>query len=89
MGPAFDRPGAVHEVCDAAYRGGLLTETAGPHDEVAKALPPLTVADGQLEQGRGCSTRPSAIAVLASLTALPALLAKLGRWVDRPRVPFL
>src|SRR5262249_45061740 len=24
-----------------------------------------------------------------SLTVLPAMLAKLGRWVDRPRVPFL
>jgi RND superfamily putative drug exporter len=30
-----------------------------------------------------------AVAVLGSLTALPALLAKLGRWVDRPRVPVL
>lgn len=30
-----------------------------------------------------------AIAVLGSITVLPALLAKLGRWVDRPRVPFL
>ncbi|MFB7837292.1 MMPL family transporter [Streptomyces sp. NPDC056056] len=30
-----------------------------------------------------------AVAVLASLTVLPALLAKLGRWVDRPRAPFL
>jgi putative drug exporter of the RND superfamily len=30
-----------------------------------------------------------AVAVLGSLTALPALLAKLGRWVDRPRVPLL
>ncbi|MFF6642045.1 MMPL family transporter [Streptomyces althioticus] len=30
-----------------------------------------------------------AVAVLASLTVLPALLAKLGRWVDKPRVPFL
>ncbi|MGY0059021.1 MMPL family transporter [Streptomyces sp. LZ34] len=30
-----------------------------------------------------------AVAVLASLTVLPALLGKLGRWVDRPRVPFL
>ncbi|MFF0701493.1 MMPL family transporter [Streptomyces tendae] len=30
-----------------------------------------------------------AVAVLASLTVLPALLAKLGRWVDRPKVPFL
>lgn len=30
-----------------------------------------------------------AVAVIGSLTALPALLAKLGRWVDRPRVPLL
>jgi RND superfamily putative drug exporter len=30
-----------------------------------------------------------AIAMFASLTVLPALLAKLGRWVDRPRVPLL
>ncbi|WP_055603504.1 MMPL family transporter [Streptomyces aureus] len=30
-----------------------------------------------------------AVAVLASLTVLPALLAKLGHWVDRPRVPLL
>jgi putative drug exporter of the RND superfamily len=30
-----------------------------------------------------------AVAVLGSLSVLPALLAKLGRWVDRPRVPLL
>ncbi|MFG1953305.1 MMPL family transporter [Micromonospora sp. NPDC048830] len=30
-----------------------------------------------------------AVAVTGSLTVLPALLAKLGRWVDRPRVPVL
>jgi RND superfamily putative drug exporter len=30
-----------------------------------------------------------AVSVLGSLTVLPALLSKLGRWVDRPRVPFL
>ncbi|MER7283788.1 MMPL family transporter [Dactylosporangium sp. NPDC000244] len=29
------------------------------------------------------------VAVLGSLTVLPALLAKLGRWIDRPRVPLL
>ncbi len=52
-GLPFDRPGAAREVCDAAYRGGLLLETAGVHDEVAKVLPPLTVADEQLEQGLG------------------------------------
>ncbi|NEC84939.1 aspartate aminotransferase family protein [Streptomyces sp. SID12501] len=52
-GLPFDRPGAAREVCDAAYRNGLLLETAGAHDEVAKILPPLTVAHGQLEQGLG------------------------------------
>ncbi|MFB9234275.1 MMPL family transporter [Plantactinospora siamensis] len=30
-----------------------------------------------------------AVAVTGSLTVLPALLAKLGRWVDRPRIPLL
>ncbi len=30
-----------------------------------------------------------AVSVLGSLTVLPALLAKLGRWVDRPRIPLL
>ncbi|GAA4817290.1 MMPL family transporter [Nocardioides caeni] len=30
-----------------------------------------------------------AVAVLGSITVLPALLAKLGRWVDRPRIPLL
>jgi RND superfamily putative drug exporter len=30
-----------------------------------------------------------AVAVAGSITVLPAVLAKLGRWVDRPRVPLL
>jgi len=30
-----------------------------------------------------------AVAVLGSITVLPALLVKLGRWVDRPRVPLI
>lgn len=30
-----------------------------------------------------------AVAVIGSLTVLPALLSTLGRWVDRPRVPLL
>jgi RND superfamily putative drug exporter len=29
------------------------------------------------------------VSVLGALTVLPAMLAKLGRWVDRPRVPVL
>jgi putative drug exporter of the RND superfamily len=30
-----------------------------------------------------------AVAVIGSITVLPAVLAKLGRWVDRPRIPFV
>ena len=30
-----------------------------------------------------------AVAVVGSVTVLPALLAKLGHWVDRPRIPLL
>lgn len=30
-----------------------------------------------------------AVAVVGSITVLPALLVRLGRWVDRPRVPLL
>lgn len=30
-----------------------------------------------------------AVAMLGSLTVVPALVAKLGRWVDRPRIPLL
>ncbi|MFC0530170.1 MMPL family transporter [Phytohabitans kaempferiae] len=30
-----------------------------------------------------------AVSVIGSLTVLPAVLGKLGRWVDRPRVPLL
>jgi len=30
-----------------------------------------------------------AVAVIGSLTVLPAILGKLGRWVDRPRVPLV
>ncbi|CAL9328445.1 hypothetical protein [Streptomyces sp. enrichment culture] len=56
-GPAeslpFDRPGAAREVCDAAHRDGLLLKTAGPHDEAAKVLPPLTVADEHRKRGLG------------------------------------
>jgi len=29
------------------------------------------------------------VAMIGSITVLPALLAKLGRWVDRPRIPVL
>ena len=33
------------------YADGLIVETCGPHDEVVKLLPPLTVSEAELEQG--------------------------------------
>jgi diaminobutyrate-2-oxoglutarate transaminase len=43
-------PGFAGEVSAEAFSRGLVVETAGPHDEVLKLLPPLTVSDVQLEQ---------------------------------------
>ncbi|MEU5256803.1 aspartate aminotransferase family protein [Streptomyces longwoodensis] len=59
----LDRPGAAQEICDAAYRAGLLVETAGLAGEVVKLLPPLTVTDGQLE--RGLAVLDEAVAAVA------------------------
>ncbi|PVC80763.1 hypothetical protein DBP19_35275 [Streptomyces sp. CS090A] len=50
-GLPVNHPGGAREVCDAAYRAGLLLETAGPNDDVVKLLPPLTVTERQLEHG--------------------------------------
>ncbi|MGW5655008.1 hypothetical protein [Streptomyces humi] len=50
--------------------GRLLLETAGPPDEVAKILPPVTVADGQLAQGLG--VLGEAVASVVGLRALAA-----------------
>ena len=36
-----------------AYKRRLIIETSGPHDEVVKCLPPLTITDEQLAHGMG------------------------------------
>lgn len=50
-GLAFRDPGRARAVASAAFDRQLLVETAGPHDEVVKLLPPLTLADDELEEG--------------------------------------
>ena len=50
---------------------------------------PLRVGDATFNSLATGAILVVAIAVLGSITVLPALLAKLGRWVDRPRVPLL
>jgi diaminobutyrate-2-oxoglutarate transaminase len=44
-------PGAAEEVCHEAFQRGLIMETSGPDDEVAKLLPPLTLDEAGLEKG--------------------------------------
>ncbi|MFJ4030966.1 aminotransferase class III-fold pyridoxal phosphate-dependent enzyme [Streptomyces griseoluteus] len=68
-GLSMDRPGAAREVCDAAFRAGLLLETAGPQEEVAKLLPPLTVAVDHLEQGLAILDEAVAVAGARALVA--------------------
>jgi diaminobutyrate-2-oxoglutarate transaminase len=51
MGLAFADTGLAAKVCAAAFERGLLLETSGPDDEVAKLLPPLTVTEDELASG--------------------------------------
>jgi diaminobutyrate-2-oxoglutarate transaminase len=50
-GMAFARSDLAGKISAAAFRLGLLVETAGPQDEVVKLLPPLTVSDEELDHG--------------------------------------
>ncbi len=50
-GLAFEQAERAGAVCEAAFERGLLMETSGPCDEVAKMLPALTISEEELEQG--------------------------------------
>ncbi|MEU4315981.1 diaminobutyrate--2-oxoglutarate transaminase [Nocardia sp. NPDC024068] len=50
-GLVFEDASQAVKVCQVAFDRGLLTETSGASDEVVKLLPPLTIADDELDQG--------------------------------------
>ncbi|MEU3648840.1 diaminobutyrate--2-oxoglutarate transaminase [Lentzea sp. NPDC034063] len=50
-GLAFEDSQVAGRVAAAAFERQLLVETSGPSDEVVKLMPPLTVTDGELEDG--------------------------------------
>ncbi len=50
-GLAFEQTELGNKVTKACYDRGLLMETAGPSDEVAKMLPPLTTTEDEFAQG--------------------------------------
>ncbi len=50
-GLAFEQPEKAAKVCTAAFDRGLLMETAGPSDEVAKLMPALTASYDEVDRG--------------------------------------
>jgi diaminobutyrate-2-oxoglutarate transaminase len=50
-GIAFEVPELAQEVCDEAFRRGLVMETSGSDNEVVKLMPPLTITDQDLAEG--------------------------------------
>lgn len=50
-GLAFEEVELGHKITRACFDRGLLMETAGPSDEVAKMLPPLTTSEEEFDQG--------------------------------------
>ena len=51
QGLAFADRGLAQRISRAAFERGLVVETAGPHDEVLKLLPPLVIETSLLETG--------------------------------------
>jgi diaminobutyrate-2-oxoglutarate transaminase len=51
QGLCFADPDRARAVAERAYQGGLIIERAGPHDEVVKCMPPLTIDDCELSEG--------------------------------------
>jgi diaminobutyrate-2-oxoglutarate transaminase len=68
QGLRFGRSGLATQVSRAAFRQGLVIETAGPDDEVLKLLPPLVIDDAGLEKGLDLISA----ALAESLAGLPS-----------------
>ncbi|WP_454085255.1 MMPL family transporter [Georgenia sp. Marseille-Q6866] len=74
---------------------GIAAQTAGHSVIISGAAVALSLAGLFLVQDAFFSGMAAGailvvlVAMVSSLTVLPAMLAKLGRWVDTPRVPFV
>lgn len=51
QGLVFNEPGDASKLCGACFEKGLIMETSGPRDEVAKLMPPLTIETSVLKEG--------------------------------------
>ena len=73
-GLACSDPEMASAITTAAFERNLILETAGPTGEVVKLLPPLTIADADLERGLGIITQ-SVEAALGAHTGMAAAAA--------------
>ncbi|MCD1261087.1 diaminobutyrate--2-oxoglutarate transaminase [Paenibacillus athensensis] len=51
QGIAFAGGDTAQRICERAFAHGLIMETSGTDSEVAKVMPPLTIADSELRKG--------------------------------------
>lgn len=51
QGLAFHKPEDASRLCKQMFERGVIMETSGPRDEVAKLMPPLTIEDSVLKKG--------------------------------------
>jgi diaminobutyrate-2-oxoglutarate transaminase len=51
QGIAYGRPDMAQRVCRVCFERGLVMETSGPDGCVAKVMPPLVIAEAELEAG--------------------------------------
>lgn len=51
QGLVFKKAAHAAELCAEAFRRGVIMETSGAHDEVAKLMPPLTIEEQVLNTG--------------------------------------
>ena len=51
QGLVSEDEGLAVDICQEAFENGLVMETAGVDDQVAKIMPPLTIDDLTLEKG--------------------------------------
>ena len=73
QGVALAVPGAAEAVASAAFARGLIMETSGANDEVAKFLPPLTLTRDELD--RGLAIFADALRAVARDKGVPAKAA--------------
>lgn len=53
LGLSFEDAPLADKVAAAAFERGMLMETAGPKDQVAKLMPALTITDEEVDEGLG------------------------------------